>query len=224
MDSEKQLSRHEIRELRREERKERRKEEEGKERKSKSIRKALTYLVAVLVIAGIGFGAYSLSINGNAISKEADAYVQSQLAAIPRSFIHWHADVDVIVCGEDRRLPEAPLNGLLGTHRMHTHDSITNAGSFPNSDGNGVLHNEGNFHEAPYEHTLGRFFQNIGIPLSKDGVFEIKGGAACPDSSQGTLKVFVNEKDATDPDFLYYIPRDGDRILVVYGPETSLEN
>ncbi len=217
------LSKHELRELRREARKEDRKTEEEKHRGAKKRQKILTYVVLVFVLIGIGFGVYSLSFTGNSIKPGTNDYIQAQLATIPNSFVHWHADADVIVCGENKQLPLAAPGSLLGTHRMHTHDKISNAGSLPNSDGNGVMHNEGNLHEAPFENTLGKFFQNLGIPLSENGVFNVKDGDKCPDGNVGELKVFVNDKEQQD-DFFYYIPRDGDRIRVVFGPEQSSGN
>lgn len=214
--SRERLSRHELRELRREGRKKERKESEDRQVKSKKRGRIITYIVIVLVLAGIGFGAYSLSTGGNGISPEVGDYLRAQLATIPSSFVHWHADADVVICGENRQLPEARVGGLLGTQNIHTHDKATNAGSITNSDGNGVLHNEGNFHEAPYEHTLGKFFQNIGVPFSESGVMNVKNGDACPAGGRGTMKVFINEKEAVGTDFLYYIPLDGDRIRIVF--------
>ena len=210
------LSRHELRELRRERRKEDRKDEEDKQSKSRRQKKLLIYVIGVMVVLGIGFGAYSLSTNGNSINIDTTNYIQSQLSAIPSSFVHWHADVDVFVCGEERRLPEALLGGLLGTGSLHTHDSSTNGQSFRNSDGNGIIHNEGNIHNYPIEQTLGKFFELMGIPFSENGIFDVKNGDSCPDGSPGKLKVFVNDQEMQTHEFLFYIPRDGDRIKISF--------
>jgi hypothetical protein len=224
MDFSNKLSRHELRELRREDRKEQRKDDESRNRKNKSRNKVLKYAAAAIFIVAISFGAYNLSLNGNVISADGNDFIQAQLADVPNTFVHWHADVDINVCGEERKLPEAIAGGhagggLIGNANMHTHDKQTNLQSLPDSeDGNGVIHNEGNFHVNPSGQTLGAFFDNLGIPLSENGVYEFKNGDLCPDGTVGQLQVLVNLEEVSSPNFLYYIPRDQDLIDVNFGP------
>jgi hypothetical protein len=137
------------------------------------------------------------------------------LSGIPNSFVHWHADVDVIICGKEFNLPEASQGGLIGTPYMHTHDRDVNKRSLAGSDGNGVIHSEGLIKTQPQEHTLVAFMQRINVrPFNEEGILDRKNGDKCPDGNPGTLKVFVNDQQMKS--FMNYIPRNGDFIRVEF--------
>lgn len=204
-------SRHELREERRELRKQERLQQEEGQRKTSQRNRILGIGLAVLLVIGIGYAVTgALTAGGDPADRD---YLQEQLVDIPAGFVHWHADVDVFVCGQERRLPEALPGGLIGDHQLHTHDATTNRQSFAgSSDGNGVVHNEGDITLAPHLHTLGQFLENLNIPFSSDGVYEYRNGGSCAAGAIGQLTVTVNEKILENPKD--YIPRDGDKIEV----------
>lgn len=210
-------SRHEWREERRERRQEERTQQVQTRQKAGRRNRMAWIGLAVLLVVGIGYivtGA--LSAGGDSVN---DDYLQAQLTDIPAGFVHWHADLDIVVCGEERQLPEATPGGLIGDHRLHTHDRVTNQQSLAASDGNGVIHNEGDITLAPRLHTLGRFMDQVGARFSNTGVYEMENGDACPDGTVGQLTVTVNDQVLEDPE--NYIPRDGDKIVVTFGGETK---
>lgn len=200
------VTKHEMKEMKKQEREEKKMDEISRAKRSKAIKTIGVAAVVIVLIAVIG---YALST----ISLKPPASAAYNLAGIPNSFVHWHADVDVVICGEDKRLPEATGGSLLGTHRMHTHDHAANIQSLPGSDGNGVIHTEGAIPQAPQEHTLERFMKNIGIRFDNETIMDKRNGDAC-NGTPGTVKVFLNEQPLDD--FLAYLPRDRDVIRIEF--------
>jgi len=212
--SENSLSKHERRMLRREGKKEQRDESEQQERKQKS-RKNMLYIVAgILIIAGIAYGATSFPATGNHI-----ASTEFDLSGIPNSFVHWHADVDIFICGEKQQLPEAlsgghQSSGIIGVGSLHTHDHQANLNSFPGSDGNGVIHSEAVILRQPQEQTVGKFLDLMSIPFSEEQIMDKRNGDSCPDGSIGNVKFTVNGIENTQ--WRNYIPRDNDFIVIEF--------
>ncbi len=109
--------------------------------------------------------------------------------------IHWHAAVDITLCGEHKDLPRAEGDEIVhgkafkGIHMLHTHDD-------------NVIHIEGLI-EKKEDIALGRFFDVIEVPFDKDKLFDKKNGDLCGDKP-GVLKMYVNEQPRTD--FRDYIP------------------
>ena len=202
--SEGHLTRHEARRLRREQRKRERLEQTEKQKGKEKRGRIITYFVLVLILILGGYGIYALgSITGNSTGTY-------DLSGIPSGYIHWHADIDVIICGEDKQLPEAVGEAHIGTGVLHTHSKQVNLQSMPTSDGNGVLHIEGSVLSDPPSFTFGRFMAGIFIPFSETQIMDKKNGDLCPDNSTGQVKVLLNGNELKDP--MNYIPRDGDRI------------
>ncbi|MBI2971821.1 MAG: hypothetical protein HYY37_05370 [Candidatus Aenigmarchaeota archaeon] len=135
------------------------------------------------------------------------------LTGIPAHFVHWHADVDMVICGEEKQLPYGPAGSMLGTSRLHTHDRASNIASMASSDGNGVIHTEGNIITAPSEHTLGRFMKILGVKFSETEIMDKKNGDLCGDAA-GSVKVFLNDAPLTDA--VNYLPRDKDVIRIEF--------
>ena len=202
------LTKHEMKEKKNEEREQEKKQEGAKQRRGKRAKKSAIIIVVLLILAGIGYVVTNLP---KETQPPAGSY---DLTGFPSSFIHWHADVDVVICGEDRRLPEASIGGLLGTNRLHTHDSATNLNSLPGSDGNGVIHTEGNIRQSPSEHTLEKFMRNIGVKFSETEIMDKKNGDTCPDGSIGSVKVLLNDQPLSN--FTTYLPRDKDFIRIEF--------
>lgn len=118
---------------------------------------------------------------------------------------HWHATYKVVVCGQ--RQPNLPF----WEGGVHTHDD-------------GLIH----IHPiSPDEQGAGarltRWFEYGGGKLTQDGLRlptdnrEFRNGDLCPDGSQGKVQVYVNGQPLTD--WSEYIPQDGHRVVILFGPE-----
>ena len=124
----------------------------------------------------------------------------------PRVDDHWHASYEYIVCGEEQ--PPAPTWSGSG---VHTH-------------GDGIMH----IHPfAASEEGAGarlvKWFEYGGGLLDEDEVrlpgasVTYKNGDECADGTIGEVQVFAN--GARLPEYEDYVPQDGDRIEIVFGPE-----
>ncbi len=117
---------------------------------------------------------------------------------------HWHATYQYWVCGE--RQPNAPA----WEAGVHTHaDGVIHIHPFtPAEEGAGAR--------------LVKWFEYGGGKLTKDEVRApgsrdtYKNGDTCPDGRPGEVQVFVNGQKLDD--FSRYIPKDGDRVRIVFGP------
>lgn len=122
----------------------------------------------------------------------------------PTTDSDWHADYSVTVCGEER--PPFPDFGG-GIH----------------SDGDGRIHvSPATPGQAGRAANLGRFFANAGGRLTRDYLGLPDGGTyasgdACPSGETARLGVFVDGDRIGDP--ASYVPRDGETVRVVFGPE-----
>ena len=119
---------------------------------------------------------------------------------------HWHAAYEFVVCGEVQ--PPAPTWFGSG---VHTHsDGIIHIHPFtPSEEGAGAR--------------LVKWFEYGGGLLDGDEVrlpgspITYANGDECPDGTIGVVQVFVNGERLRD--YEGYIPADGDRIAIVFGPE-----
>lgn len=124
----------------------------------------------------------------------------------PTTDSDWHADYSVTVCGEEQP-PFSDFGG--GIH----------------SDGDGRIHirprTPGDGGRAA---NLGAFFSNAGARLTRDYLGLPDGGtyasgSTCPSGDTAHLGVFVDGERLEDP--AAYVPRDGESVRVVFGPEIS---
>jgi plastocyanin len=118
---------------------------------------------------------------------------------------HWHAPYTYYVCGEKQ--PPAPTWEGTG---VHTH-------------GDGIIHiHPFSQREEGAGARLSRWFDYGGGKLDGDevrmpGSAQLhKNGDECPDGTIGEVQVFVN--GAKLDDYTRYIPKDGDRVRIVFGP------
>jgi hypothetical protein len=118
---------------------------------------------------------------------------------------HWHAVYQISVCGVVQ--PPAPTWEGVG---VHTHaDGIIHIHPFtPSEEGRGAR--------------LVKWFA-YGGGLLDDSRMRIPGsrktwenGQQCPDGSEGVLQVSVNDRALFD--WSEYIPQDGDRVVIDFGP------
>jgi len=200
------ITKHQMKEQKKQE-KEMQKEQDVKKRKSgKRLKTVLLVAVVILILAGIAYFFMT--------SKPSPNNTKYDLSGIPTGYIHWHSQVQVYICGERKMLPEPPPGGEIGSGVLHTHDKTTNIQSLPGTDGNGVMHIEGNVRMNPAEATLGKFMQNIHVNFGNETIMDKKNGDACTNSTNGTVKVFVNDKPLNNP--LDYIARDKDIIRIEF--------
>ncbi|MBI4021366.1 MAG: hypothetical protein HY369_03920 [Candidatus Aenigmarchaeota archaeon] len=201
------LNRHERRMLKREQKQQERSQQETQEKRQSRKKNLLGAGVALVLIIIGGYAVTSLP----AAPGPAPEF---DLSGIPNSFVHWHADVDVVVCGEEHEFPEALPGGSIGVPSMHTHDQTVNIQSLPGSDGNGVIHNEAVIPQQPAEQTLGKFLDLMGVPFSQGTVLDKQDGDTCPDGTAGTVTFRVNGQP--NDQWRNYIPRDGDVIVIAF--------
>ena len=117
---------------------------------------------------------------------------------------HWHATYQTYICGE--RQPHAPE----WHSGVHTHaDGIIHIHTFvPSEEGPGARLVKW------FEYGGGKLTQSeMRMPGSRQ---EYKNGDTCPDGSEGVLQVFVN--DELLENWTRYLPQNGDRIRIVFGP------
>ena len=208
---EQHLSKHERRELKKLKREEERNKIEENKKKKKSTKNIITYSIIAVIVLGFIYLIYFLvtrAPSGNNTGSDYD------LSGIPSGDIHWHADVNVNICGENIELPDGLVGGHLGAGLSHTHDRATNKNSMPSSDGNGVMHLEGNVKANPSESTFVKYMKNIGINFNENEIMDKKNGDLCNDRN-GTVNIYVNGK-RYDKDLNYYIPRDNDFIDIKF--------
>lgn len=116
---------------------------------------------------------------------------------------HWHADYVIKIC--DQTHP--PLMYTLGD--IHTH-------------GNGQIHvHPSSPATAGKQSNLGAFFDNAGGTLTTSRIaipplLDLSNGDRCKNGKKGELTVYVNETPIEDPPS--YVPRDGDSVIIYFGP------
>ncbi len=150
----------------------------------KKIRKMFVWLVTVALLALAVYGLTQLTFE--------KPYARN---------IHWHALLDIQICGEKRNLPLSKggntVHGqsFLGEPLIHTHDD-------------NVIHVEGTVLK-PEDISLGTFFDAIEVPFSETQLFEKKNGDVCAGGTDkmtnttatgkpGAVKMFVNSKPSTE--------------------------
>lgn len=136
--------------------------------------------------------------------------------------VHWHADFEILICGEKQELPEAEfLENKIGTQALHHHNDYR-------------IHVEGTVKELE-DVSLDAFFHAIGGDigetyislLQEDGTVEHwQNGDYCPNGKKGIVNAFVQQGDSTEWKEIEDIPSyiispevdvpPGDRIKIVF--------
>ncbi|MBX4212493.1 hypothetical protein KW787_03515 [Candidatus Pacearchaeota archaeon] len=133
--------------------------------------------------------------------------------------VHWHADYQVIVCGENLELIHSHFpNNKIGSPLLHSHDDNR-------------IHIEGVVKSLD-DISLGNYFSVIGGHLNstnlqyptEKGIVEVNNGDLCA-GNPSTLKVYVNGKMIDNPNG--YIPYPsplvppGDCIIIMFDNSTN---
>ena len=105
--------------------------------------------------------------------------------------VHWHALIDITICGEHRDLPTAEESAklahgqpYLGSSLMHSHDDNT-------------IHIEGLVRKKE-DITLGKFFDSIEMPFGEAQILDYKNNDRCPNGKPGIWQMYVNDKPRDD--------------------------
>ncbi|GEM_PF-321226 len=182
-------SRHELKQLKKQEREKHEDLDKKRAARSKLIKRSAYISVPILLIVAVSIFAAS---QPQATGSAADAAVA---ADIPKTPIHWHPALEVVIKGQKQTIP-ANL-GAAGVHQpIHTHDTT------------GVLHYE-NSNPTPENMPLRYFFDNVWKKeFNSTCILNYCSG------DSGTVKMFVNGKENFE--FDDYIPRDKDEIRIEF--------
>ena len=140
--------------------------------------------------------------------------------SVTKGPVHWHADYEVWVCGEEIDLIDPKgLNNKIGTPVLHEHNDHR-------------IHVEGTVLRYEDVH-LGTYFDVIGGKLTStelmyqtnEELVHVANGDVCPDGSVGTLGVFVNGERISDPGAYLLAPEifvpNGDCIIIDFSADDS---
>lgn len=124
--------------------------------------------------------------------------------------VHWHADVEIEICGQPYFLPTAEgLSNKVGENLVHTHEDMR-------------IHIEGPVME-PEDASIGNFFRIQGVPFSQTRIADKENGDLCPDGKPGKVKMFVNGRESTAFDKHIIAPYPdappGDYIKITFGAD-----
>lgn len=164
----------------------------------------LSALLATVTLTACGQGSSGTApAAGRVWPPPADPSAAAARAGLPmlggeRLEVHYHAHLDVFVDG--RRVPVPAGVGIDERRQLisplHTHDDT------------GVVHVESAV-DRPF--TLGQFFTEWGVPLSADGVADLRAGGG------KTLRVYVDGRRVGDP--AEVVLKDHQEIAVVFGTD-----
>jgi len=178
-------------------------------RKPKRRNSSLGWYAAIAVIVVVGVAGIVVSRSDRTAS------------AAPVVGDHWHASLDVNVCGQwlsptpafESRSGEATRAGL------HSHaDGLMHIHPFASD-------------ESGAKATVGRFLDYGGWDLSEDSLALWEGeeggpqrnGDTCPDGKPGELRWYVNgEEKSGNP--AAYNPNDGERVVITFDPADQQPN
>lgn len=179
---------------------EREAEQNAREARKSMITLVLVLILFVAVAAGIIY----------ALQNKPAMYVDRD--------VHWHANIELNVCGVPKELPcDTKGSGVVhgkefcGETLMHHHFD-------------GTLHIEGVI-PTKEDIMLGRFFDKIGIPFAADKLLNMTNGDLC-NGVPGVVKMYVNDIASTA--FRDYVPAgtpDGrnQRVRLVFEPVDGIK-
>ncbi|MEK6874864.1 MAG: hypothetical protein AABX52_03900 [Nanoarchaeota archaeon] len=179
---------HQERELRRKQREEEREAQHQTILSKKRNKQIIYWSIGVLLIVSIIFIFYKATNN-----------LEKPLTA---SEIHWHADVDIQLCGIHKDLPRVPQGaGHFGTVLAHTHDD-------------NKLHLEGQIFRKK-DALVGTFLEAIGVEFNEVELYGKRAGDLC-NGKPGSIHSFINEKSVLVQELKEYVIKDGDKIKLSF--------
>ncbi len=154
----------------------------------------------LLIVAVVGAIVYGIRQGGADAPGQESAQSSETYTAGPG---HWHAKIDLEVCGQKLDLPGRKDGSMVGKETYHHH-------------GDNTWHIEGRI-IAKEDITLGRFFDEHDIPFDRDRLMDKKNGDECAPGKPGQVKMFVNgQPNDQFRDFVgQYTPSAGDNVVRV---------
>ena len=152
--------------------------ERGKQAKKSSAGKYAGFLALAVIVVGAIYG----------FGRLAKTTPDTTYTDRP---VHWHAAIELEVCGEKRDLPGPKDGRMVGDPIYHHH-------------GDNTWHIEGRI-IAKEDIALGRFFDKHELPFDRDRLFDKKNGDECAPGKPGTVKMFVNGEP--NGEFRDFIPQ-----------------
>ena len=108
--------------------------------------------------------------------------ISNNINSYSKGLVHWHADVEVMICGEEVELEESHsfLSDKVGTSEMHHHGDMR-------------IHVEGVVNSRE-DATVGAFFDALNQDFTSTSILEHKNGDVCPGTGKpGQVKMFIND-------------------------------
>jgi|SRR3989344_7303905 len=129
----------------------------------------------------------------------AFATVYENLTSVTGGPVHWHADFEIFVCGDELELKESEgLEGKVGTELVHAHNDYR-------------IHVEGTLLSMS-QASLGNFFSAIGGEMTDDSlevrltdgtVGDWHNNDLCSDGRKGSWKMYINDvQQDFNPDYV----------------------
>jgi len=189
MEENKELSRHELKELKRKEKEEQIRLEEGKKKTGKTRKNIIKYSIIGIIGVIIIYFLFNL-------------FSKPKIESYTKEAVHWHANLDFYICGEKIDVPkEAPIGEHhLGLPLLHTHADR-------------LIHIEGKVYNKE-EINLGAYMDAIGVAFSNDMIMDYKNDGMCNDGKSNKVKVLINGEENLDP--RNYVINDKDKIEIRY--------
>lgn len=186
-----QLSRHELKKLKRQQREEEEKKKLETQEKSKKRKGLIKYSIYAIIAIVVIFGLFKLFSGGSDSNNSSDS------GPYTSSPVHWHASLDVYICGEKVTIPEnAPLGEHhLGLPLLHTHADR-------------LIHIEGQIWNKE-EITIGKYMKVIGEEFTDTTLLDKNNGDLC-NENPGKVKLIVNSKE--NQELTNYVVQDGDKL------------
>ncbi len=171
-------------------------------------KKAVKWIIAVVVIALLIYGIYLIASRNTTTSEKLNITISpEELKKIPAGAVHWHPILRIKIDGKYIQIPasvgirsgrtiDLNIAGDAGITPSHTHSA------------DGVIHLENlNPSKKPETLTLGYFFYVWEKQFSENCIFDY-----CTD--KGSLKMYVNGKENFE--FGNYLMKDKDLIEIEY--------
>ena len=188
----KELSKHGLKEIKKKEKEEQQKLEEEKEKAQKTRKNIIKYSLVGLVVLVFIYFIFTL-------------FSKPKTESYTKGAVHWHAELDVSVCGEKIDVPkEAPIGEHhLGLPLLHTHADR-------------LIHIEGKVYNKE-EINLGAYMDAIQVPFGSDTIINYKNDGMCNNGKSNKVKMFVNGEEILDSNlFRSYVVQDKDKIEIRY--------
>ncbi len=158
--------------------------------------KMILVLIAVALLMVVGYRYYQKNaLPGDCLTIPAE---QMDIGGHQNLAVHIHPELEIVISGEKQVIPANIGVSDASMRPIHTHQT------------DGVLHIEA---PCQREFTLPEFFAIWGEPLNRSCIFSY-----CSNETH-TLKVSVNGEERND--FMKYLMRDGDKIVIEYSPRVK---